>query len=337
MAADVAYQSALVFYNALLPGVSAGRGAGRVSGYGTALGYVGSIVALVVLTYFVTDAAAIKGFLGPFGAWIDTGDQLNSNAFLPTAVLYLLFSVPAFLFVPDKALRPPRPVSLAGTYRGVLSTARNLRAYAGLGTFIVATLLYADAANTAVANMSLYGREVFGMQQAAIRNLLLFSTVFAAVGSVGFGHASDKAGPQKALVWVLLTWLVAITLTALALAPWMLFVAGPLVGAALGGTWTVSRVMLVALSPPEKLGEFFGIYSIAGRLSAVAGPAVTALILTVFDPLGGVAYRIAIGSLALVMALGLFLLLRVPDVRPDPKVEEFAPEAEAPGAVEPKV
>src|SRR5215204_4219456 len=53
VAADLAYQSALVFYNALLPVVSAGRGAGRISGYGTAVGYVGTILGLVVLTYFV--------------------------------------------------------------------------------------------------------------------------------------------------------------------------------------------------------------------------------------------------------------------------------------------
>ena len=327
-AADVAYQSALVFYNALLPGVSAGRGAGRVSGYGTALGYVGSIVALVALTFFVTDGAAIKAWLGPLGGWINTGEGQNSNAFLPTAVLYLLFSLPAFLFVPDRAVAQPRPVNLAGTYRSVLSTVGSMRgAYRPVGLFMVATLLYTDAANTAVANVALYGREVFGMGQTEIRNLLLFSTVFAGVGSIGFGYASDRAGPKKALVWVLLTWLAAIVLTTAALAPWMLFLAGPLVGGALGGTWTVSRVMLVALSPPEQLGEFFGMYSIAGRLSAIMGPAVTAVLLTVFEPfVGTAAYRISIGSLALIMALGLFFLLRVPDVRPDPNVEEVAPE-----------
>jgi UMF1 family MFS transporter len=222
-------------------------------------------------------------------------------------------------------------VGLVATYRDVFWTARNLRAYAGLGTFVVATVLYTDAANTAVTNMSLYGREVFGMEQAEIQNLLLFSTVFAVVGSLGFGYASDKAGPKKALVGVLVTWLVAIVLAAVAVAPWMLLLAGPLVGAALGGTWTVSRPMLVALAPTEKLGEFFGIYNLAGKLSAVAGPAIAALLLTVFGGLGTAAYRIAIGSLALIIALGLFFLLRVPDARPDPNVDEFAPESAAGG------
>jgi UMF1 family MFS transporter len=147
---------------------------------------------------------------------------------------------------------------------------------------------------------------------------------------VGFGFASDRAGPKSTLVAVLVLWLVAITLAAGALAPWMLFAAGPLVGIALGGTWTVSRVMLVALAPPEKIGEFFGLFSLAGKVSAVAGPAITALILFLLEgAIGTVAYRIAMGSLALIIVLGLVLLLRVPDVRPDPNVDEFAPEGTA--------
>ena len=214
---------------------------------------------------------------------------------------------------------------LISAYPDVSTTVRNLLAYGGIGTFIVATLLYTDAANSAIANMALYGREVFGMGQGEIRNLLLFSAVFAVVGSTVSGYASDRTGPKKTLVAVLVTWIVAIVLAAVALAPWMLMLAGPLVGVALGGTWTVSRVMLVALSPSQKLGEFFGLFSLVGKLSAVAGPAITYVLLYAFGDLGTLAYRLAIGSLALVMALGLALLLRVPDVRPDPNVEEAAP------------
>ena len=339
VAADVCYQSALVFYNALLPVVSAGRGAGRISGYGTAAGYVGTILALVALTFFVAEQTlfgatfggpeAARDLLGPLGGWIRTSGEPSSNAFLPTAVLYLLFSLPAFLFVPDKAVREPRPVRLETAYKGLFTTVGNMRAYAGLGTFMVATVLYTDAANTAIANMALYGRQVFGMEQAQIQTLLLFSAVFAGVGSVAFGFASDRIGPKKTLVSVLVLWLFSIALTALALAPWMLLLAGPLVGAALGGTWTVSRTMLLALSPPERTGEFFGVYALAGKLSAVAGPAITAVILTTLEGYGPVSYRIAIGSLALILGLGLFLLLRVPDARYEETVDEFSPEEAA--------
>lgn len=323
VAANYTYQAALVFYNALLPVVSAGRGAGRISGYGVAAGYVGAIMALVVLTYFVSDAESIKSSLGPLGGWIDVGVQRNSNTFLPTAVLYLVFSLPAFFLVPDRPVREPRPVGLGAVYRDVYTTIRNIRRYTGVGTFIIATALYTDAANTVVANMALYGNQVFGMGGAQIRNLLLFSTTFAVVGSVLFGFVTDRVGPKKTLMVVLVIWLFSIVLAALAVAPWMLLMAGPLVGIALGATWTVSRVMLVVLSPPEKLGEFFGLYTLAQKLSAVAGPALIAILLDVLGGLGtAVSYRISIASLVLIMALGMIFLSRVPDVRTAPEKAE---------------
>ncbi len=325
VAADLTYQSAIVFYNALLPGVAAGRGVGRISGYGTAAGYVGTILALILLTFFVSDAETVRSMLGPLGGWMETGGEQNQNAFLPTAVLYLAFSLPAFFFVPDPAVRAPRPVALGVAYRDVVSTVKNLRRYAGLGTFVLATILYMDAANTAVSNMALYGREVFGLDSAGVRNLLLFSTVFAVVGSAASGFATDRIGPKRTLLAIPSLWLVSIALSAAAPAQWTLFLAGPLVGIALGGTWTVSRVMLVALSPPEKVGEFFGLFSLAGRFSAVLGPALTGILLLVFGR-GAIAYRISIGSLALIMALGIFFLSRVPDARPAPTVGEYAPQ-----------
>lgn len=319
VAADLAYQSALVFYNALLPAVAAGRGEGRVSGYGTAAGYVGTILALVVLTFFVEEGELLRSLLGPFGGWLETGQGANSNAFLPTAVLYLVFSLPAFFLVPDPAVRERRPVSLGAAYGDVARTLRNLGRYAGVGTFIVATVLYTDAANTAIANMALYGRVVFGMDTGQVTGLLLFSTVFAVVGSAVFGFLCDGYGPKRTLLSVLVLWFVAIVLAAGSLGAWMLFLAGPLVGIALGGMWTVGRVMLVALSPPGKLGEFFGLFSLAGKVSAVFGPALTALLLFAFGG-GAAAYRVSIGTLAVIMAGGIYFLLRVPDARPGTSV-----------------
>jgi UMF1 family MFS transporter len=323
VAANYTYQAALIFYNALLPAVAAGRGEGKVSGYGVAAGYVGAIIALVILSYFVSDSETIKSFLGPFGSWMDTGTQRNSNTFLPTAVLYLIFSLPAFFLLPDRPVREPRPVGIREVYRNVFTTIRNIRQYTGVGTFIIATALYTDAANTIVANMALYGSQVFGMDGDQIRNLLLVSTAFAAVGSVLFGFITDRIGPKRTLMVVLVLWMFSIVLTALAVAPWMLLIAGPLIGGALGATWTVSRVMLIFLTPPEKLGEFFGLYSLAQKLSAVAGPAMMAVSLSVLEGYGtGISYRISMIPLLLLMILGLFLLSRVPDARSAPMLED---------------
>jgi len=173
--------------------------------------------------------------------------------------------------------------------------------------------------------MALYGRVVFDLDNTEVRNLLLFSTVFAVVGSTVAGFLTDKIGPKKTLVGVLILWLIAIVLAAAAVGAWMLFLAGPVVGIALGGMWTVGRVMLIALSPPDKLGEFFGLFSLAGKVSAIFGPALTAFFLFVLDDRIG--YRVSIGSLAIIMALGLFFLLRVPDVRPVSTVDAASLDA----------
>ena len=58
-------------------------------------GYVGTILGLVVLTYFVENGETLRP-LGPLGGWLETGDEVYSNAFVPTAVVYLVFSLPAF-------------------------------------------------------------------------------------------------------------------------------------------------------------------------------------------------------------------------------------------------
>lgn len=323
VAGNFAYQSAIIFYNSLLPAVAGERGTGRVSGYGVAAGYAGAILALILLTFFVTDPEGARSILGPLGWWIETGEEQNSNAFVPTAVLYLLFSLPAFLFVPDRKVREPQRVGVRSAYRGVLRTIREIRSFQGMGTFMVATILYTDAANTVLANMALYGRVVFEMEQGEIRNLLLFSTVFAILGAGVFGFLADRVGPKKTMILVVVFWLISAALAALATEVWMLLIVGPLAGISLGSTWVVSRVMLVALSPPEKVGEFFGFYGLAGKFSAVTGPALAGLILTVFEGLGPGAYRLAVLSLTLTLSVSLILLLRLPDVRPDPTTRKF--------------
>jgi UMF1 family MFS transporter len=324
IAANFAYQSTQIFYNSLLPGIAGERGAGKISGYGVAAGYIGSILALLFLTLFVTSPAMMKDLLGPLGFWIQTETEVNSNAFVPTAVLYLLFSLPAFFFVPDRQIRRPRPVRVVQAYRDVLRTVRDIRLYPGMGAFIIATFLFTDAANTVVTNMSLYGRVVFDMEQSDIRNLLIFSTIFAVLGATGFGFVTDRIGPKRAMITVVCLWLVSVLVATSALQAWMLLLAGPLVGISLGSTWVVSRVMLVSLSPPEKVGEFFGFYALAGRFSAVTGPLLTGLILTIFAGLGPGAYRLAVFSLFITLSIALVILLRVPDKRPDRVVREFS-------------
>jgi UMF1 family MFS transporter len=120
--ANVAFQCAYVFYNALLPDVSDASNAGRVSGFGVAAGYVGSLLGMFLVLPFVSGSirAAMPNFLLPVidalsvapvssnvsDAWV------RRNAYLPTALLWLAAAVPLLFFA-----RLPRAVGAGETAR----------------------------------------------------------------------------------------------------------------------------------------------------------------------------------------------------------------------------
>jgi MFS transporter, UMF1 family len=324
--AAVAYQLINVPYYALLPSVAEGRGTGKISGLTQAAGFIGTLLATLAFVLFIAPERffgfslggpeQIKQHYSHLGAWIDTPTaSVASNTFLPTAAFFLLFALPAFFLVPDVAVRAPQPARLGEAYRSVLTTLRHIRVYAGLGTYMLVTLLVMDAAFVAVPNMCIFAKSVFGMEDGQISNLIAFSLIFSILAAFGAGRISDKIGPKRTLLATMGVWVVGLMALVFAWAPWVLFVAAPLLFFAMGATLALAPVLLIALSPPEKLTEFMGLYVTIGMLSSVLGPAIVALLLGVFRGLGTGAYRIGMSSLAVAMVLGIFLLLRVPDAR----------------------
>jgi UMF1 family MFS transporter len=324
--AAVAYQLINVPYYALLPSVAEGRGTGKISGLTQAAGFIGTLLATLAFVLFVAPESFL-GFTigGPgeirqhyshMGAWIDTSTaSVASNTFLPTAAFFLLFALPAFFLVPDVAVRAPQPARLGEAYRSVLTTLRRIRSYAGLGTYMVVTLLVMDAAFVAIPNMCIFAKSVFGMGDGQISNLIAFSLIFSILAAFGAGYVSDKIGPKRTLLGTMGVWIVGIMALVFAWAPWVLFVAAPLLFLAMGATIALGPVLLIALSPSESLTEFMGFYVTVGQVSAALGPVILGLLLGMFGGLGTGAYRIAISSLAVAMVVGIFLLLRVPDAR----------------------
>jgi MFS transporter, UMF1 family len=135
------------------------------------------------------------------------------------------------------------------------------------------------------------------------------------IGLLARSMGLARLGPKRTLLATLVLWLVAIMAVTLAWAPWVLFVAEPLLFLALGATFALGPVLLIAISPSEKLTEFMGFFVMVGNVATVLGPAIVALLLVVFGGLGTGSYRIAMSSFAVAMVLGIFLLLRVPDAR----------------------
>src|SRR3954454_10094919 len=325
--AVVAYNLINVPYYALLPSVAEGRGTGTISGYTQAAGFIGTLLAILGFVLFVAPERFMGHSLGGpeeirthfahVGVWVQTSSAaVDSNTFLPTAAFFLLFALPAFFFVRDVAVRAPQPARLVEAYRSVFATLRHIRAYDGIGRYMVVTLLYMMAGFVAIPNMCIFAKSVFGMGDGQISNLIAVSLIFSVLAAFGSGRISDKVGPKRTLLATLGLCIAGIMAVTFAWAPWVLYVAGALLFLANGATLAVGTVLLIALSPRDKITEFMGFYVTVGQLSAALGPVILGLLLGMFGGLGtGGAYRIAISSLAVTMVVGSFLLLRVPDAR----------------------
>ncbi|HLN92433.1 MAG TPA: MFS transporter [Thermoanaerobaculia bacterium] len=306
--ADVAYQLALPFYNAMMPELVPESEHGRLSGVGTAVGYAGSIVGVLAAAPFVS------------GQWSIGGPPGRPAAFLPTAALFLLFSLPLFFLCHDHVPRPRserRAVKFREIAAKIAEAFGQTKKYPGLRRFLFASYLYQDALGTAIAFMAIYAVKVLGLARGEETRLFVALTVPAVIGSFLAGLVSDRLGPRRTLLIVLWGWVAG--LAAIALAPNLsaFWAGGVLLGFVFGGIWSVERPLLLTLVPDAEGGRFFGLLVLSARAAAIAGPLLWAFVADhVFAGFGaGVGYRAAVASLILFMLGAIVLLRGVPDAR----------------------
>jgi UMF1 family MFS transporter len=300
--ANFSYQAALIYYDATLALVSYPATRGTLAGIGVGVGYMGTIA--IALTLLVIDPTI--------------------DAYFPISMaLFAVFAAPIFVIVRERGGQAP-----AQTWQDALRSFGQLRrsvAHArevpGLGRFLVGRFFYSDAVNTIIVVMSVVAVRAVGMSAAQFLMLSLLLTVVAILASFGWGRLVDRFGPRRTLLWVLASWTVGLILGAVSLglpgtpAGIGLFVlAGAIVGSGLGGVQVADRVFLLRLSPPQRIGEFFGLYGLVGKGSQVVGQTAFGLtVFLLFDTLGTGAYQVAVLTLLVTMVIGYMLVRPVSD------------------------
>ena len=302
--ANFAYQGALIYYDAILPDVARPIARGRLSGIGVALGYCGTLLVGVLLLLGITIE----------------DDRSTPSTFILVGGLFLLFAAPLFLLVREESRTRGRFSALdaARSWTQLGATVRHARETPGLLRFIIARFFYSDPVNTAIAVMSAFAVHAVGFTEGQALQVLLILTVVAVIASFGWGFLADRWGPRRTLFAVLGTWALGLAIITLFLSTVPFLIAGALLGAGLGGVGVVDRLMLLRLSQPERIGEMFGLYGLAGKFSAVVGPIVYGIIVaTLLDSMGTGAYQVAIGSLFVLLLVGLAILRAVPEGTPE--------------------
>ena len=299
--ANFAYQAALIYYDASLKSVSHPTTRGKLSGFGIAIGYCGTV--FVGLLIFLLDIPVV-------------------DRFRLSAALFLLFAVPIFVFIREPRTLDEQPLTRTDVFDAIGQLRRSFghaREVPGLWRFLIGRFFYSDAVNTVIVVMSVVTVKAMGLTDSTSVLVLLLLTLVAIAMSFVWGWLCDRRGPKWTLIVVLVSWAVGLLIGGISIGfgppglP-LFLVAGAILGSGLGGVQVADRVLMVRLSPPHKLGEFFGIYGLVGKGSQVIGQLLYGVILFLFlDTLGRGAYQVAVLSLLVTMLIGLWLVWPVRD------------------------
>ncbi len=320
--ANYAYQGAQPFYNAMMFELAPPVEQGRLSGLGTALGYVGSIVGVLLVTPFFNGTVPVGGALpSGFLNVLRTVFPFTSHAgrvstFAPTGILFLLFSLPLFFFCKDHNAR-----SVSGGipwrkgFQDLANTVRDAKKYPGTIRFILASFLYQDAIGTIVANMALYAVKAMGFARGLETTLFVALTVPAVIGSYAIGKLVDRIGPKKSLMFTIACWVTLLIAMIFVPNRTSFWIVGAAIGLIFGGVPTAERPMLMTLIPDVEAGRFFSLMVLSSRAAAIVGPFVWAFTVDGLLPSYGTgfAYRAGVVTVAVGMIGALAILWGVPD------------------------
>ena len=303
--ANFAFEMGMVFYNAMLPELAERAWMGRISGWGWGLGYAGGLTCLGLV---------LAGFIQPEVPWFGldkaAAEHVRATAFL-VAAWFALFSVPLFLFTPDTRARGLPPAE--AVRRGLATLAATLghvRDYADVARFLLARMIYTDGLNTLFAFGGIYAVGTFGFDFAELIAFGIAMNLTAGVGAALFAWVDDRIGPKRTVL-ISIAALTVLGGGLLVVEGKALFWAlGLPLGIFVGPAQAASRSYMAHLAPARLRTEMFGLYALSGKATAFLGPAALA-----WATAAAGSQRVGMATIVAFFAVGMVLLLPVPDAR----------------------
>jgi UMF1 family MFS transporter len=284
--ANLGMEGGLVFYNSFLPRIAPPSHQGRVSAWGYGVGYLGSILSLLLALPLVRS--------GQF-----------ASTWLMVACFFALFSLPAFFYLPpDEAGSPSLLAVAVGGAKQVWKSLREMTKGEEIRRFLLSYLLYEDGVNTVIVFSSVFAATTLGFSATGLVYLYLTVQLFALLGAFALARPTDLWGAKKVVILSLLLWTVAVSSAFLVRTQAQFWSLSGLAGLGLGTIQAASRALFARLVPPGKEAEYFGVYSLVGKSSAILGPLLFGILSSSFG-----SQRPAILAVAAFFLSGMLVLL----------------------------
>jgi UMF1 family MFS transporter len=254
------------FYNGFLPEIADSQSMNRLSGIGYAAGYFGGGLALAI-------AIGILTLSEQFGLTTSTGLRI---CLVFMGLWWGGFVLPAAFILRDRAQPRERTGGFFATARSALAavgrTLSHIRAYSMLALFLLGFLLYNEGIQTVMSQASVFADKVLEMSPTELGMVVLMIQFVATPAALGVGWISDRIGPKSTLLGCLGIWCVLLVCAYVTTERWEFWCLGVVLALVMGGTQSVSRAMMGAMTPLAKTAEFFGFFNLSCRATSMIGP-----------------------------------------------------------------
>lgn len=294
--ANTAFEGGLVFYNSYLNDIAAQDYRGRVSSWGFATGYIGSFLSLLIALPLVK--------AGRFDiVWVYTG------------MFYFIFSLPVFIFLPSQdALHGDAKEnkgnifsnitsSSAAGFKRTIITFKEIAKKRQIKRFLLSFLLYMDGVNTVIVFASIFAATTLGFKSEELIYMFLIIQLTAFAGALVMAKPVDIWGPKKVIILSLVLWSVVSIVSFFVHEKRVFFVVASVAGFGLGTVQSASRALFSMFIPKNRESEYFGVYSMIGKTSAILGPLLFGFVSVAFK-----SQRPAVLSIVVFFILGLLLI-----------------------------
>ena len=292
--AKVGFSGSLVFYDSMLSDVTTPDRMDVVSSRGYAWGYIGSCVPFVICLALVLGSGAIG---------LSQMTALNIALFI-TAAWWLAMTLPLLKTYRQLHYVEVEKHAIRQSFARIGHTLRHLHEDKQVFWFLLAFFCYIDGVYTIIDMATAYGTAL-GLDTTGLLLALLVTQIVAFPSALIFGRLSAKY-PSTTLIPVCIAAYAGIALFAFFLTQqWQFWVLAVIVGMFQGGVQALSRSHFAKIIPPEKSGEYFGLFDICGKGASFLGT----MIVSVGSQLTGSA-NVGVGSLIVLFVVG-FVLFRV--------------------------
>lgn len=294
--ANMGMEGGLVFYNSFLPEIAPREYQGRVSSWGYGIGYLGSISSLLLSIPL-----------------INTG---NINfVWIMVSLFFIIFSIPAFLYLPADEKKGLGLSSAAEEgLRFIIRGLKTIWSQRETRKFLIAYLIYEDGVNTVIVFSSIFAATTLGFTNRELINLYILVQITALIGAFVMARPIDYVGPKKIVSISLIMWTTVSFLAFFISEKGYFWIIAIIAGIGLGTIQAASRSLYTQFIPLGNETEYFGVYAMIGKSSAILGPMLFGYISAATG-----SQRPAILFVSIFFMLGLILLQLVkgggPNVR----------------------